>query len=116
MWYESLADVAPAARTMGERRRQFQSGCSRGRAGLHARASGVLTTGGKKAFAVAVGGNASDFVFVDITVVDSQTGNILFFTYTGSRGNFVEDTGRMGKPIEKSFKDFSCSAPSDKLK
>jgi hypothetical protein len=108
-------DVRTGRYTMGDDVANFNPGAAAD-ALVFTRASGVLTTGGKKAFAVAVGGNASDFVFMDITVVDSQTGNILFYTYTGSRGNFVEDTGRMGKPIERSFKDFSCSAPTGKQK
>ncbi|HXQ26506.1 MAG TPA: hypothetical protein VN822_08890 [Candidatus Acidoferrales bacterium] len=106
-------DVRTGRYTLGDDVANFSPGAAAD-ALVFTRASGVLTTGGKKAFAVVVGGNASDFVVMDITVVDSQTGNILFYTDAISRGNFVGDTGRMGKPIDKSLKQFSCSAPSGK--
>ncbi|MBZ5694248.1 MAG: hypothetical protein LAN36_02680 [Acidobacteriia bacterium] len=108
-------DVRTGRYTMGDEVANFSPGAAAD-ALVFARASGVLTTGGKKAFAAVVGGNASDFVVMDVTVVDSQTGNVLFYTDSISRGNFVGDTGRMGKPIERSLKQFACSAPTGKQK
>ncbi len=108
-------DVRTGRYTLGDDVANFAPGAAAD-ALVFTRAFGVLTTGGKKAFAALVGGNASDFVGMDITVVDSQMGNVLFFTRAFSGGNFVGDTGRMGKPIEKSLKGFSCSVPSGKPK
>jgi len=108
-------DIRTGRYTMGDEVVNFAPGAAAD-ALVFARASGVVTTGGKKAFAMVVGGNANDVVVMDITVVDSQTGNILFYTDAAAAGNFVGDPGRMAKPIEKSLKQFTCSAPSGKEK
>jgi hypothetical protein len=101
--------------TMGDEVANFAPGAAAD-ALVFARASGVVTTKGMKTFAAVLGGNPNDVVVMDITVVDSQTGNVLFYTDAAAAGNFVGDPGRMAKPIEKSLKQFTCSAPSGKEK
>lgn len=108
-------DIRTGRYTMGDEVANFAPGAAAD-ALVFARASGMLTTKGMKAFAAVVGGNPTDFVVMDVTVVDSQTGNILFYTDAVAVGNFIGNTDRMGKPIDKSLKQFTCSAPSDKKK
>jgi hypothetical protein len=109
-------DVRTGRYTMGDEVTNFSPGAAAD-ALVFTRAAGVLTTGGKKTFSALTGtGNAADFIVMNMTVVDSQTGNVLFYTRAVSGGNFIHDTGRMAKPIDKSFKGFSCGAPSGKKK
>jgi hypothetical protein len=79
------------------------------------RAFGVVTTGGKKVFGALTGtGGASSYVVVNISVVDAQTGVVLYFAYPTALGDFVGNPDHMKKAIDKSFKDFEN--PRDRKK
>ncbi len=74
---------------------------------LFVRAHGQLSTGGKKAFALLVGGpGAVDIYTVHTVMVDARTGNVLYYARTFSTGNFVKEPDKMSKPIEGSHKNF----------
>jgi hypothetical protein len=79
------------------------------------RAKGVVTTGGKKAVVALTGmGVANNHVALDISVVDAQTGAILYFAKPGSGGDFVGNADSMKKAIDKSFSSFETQNASKK--
>jgi hypothetical protein len=68
------------------------------------RAKGFVTTAGKKAFIVLTGmGVAYNHVALDISIVDAQSGAVLYFAKPGSYGNFVGNPSSMKKAIDKSL-------------
>lgn len=71
------------------------------------RGRGTISTGGKKTFAILVGGpGAVDAIYLTLTVVDGRTGAVLFHTRSFATGNFVKEPGKLAKPILNSFKKF----------
>lgn len=70
------------------------------------RASGQVLTGGKKAFGFLVGGNVYDVVQILIGVVDSKSGDVLYFSRPVMLKNLAKDPADTRKGIEKSFKNF----------
>ena len=107
-------DIRKGRFTMGDEVAKFGAGAD---AILFIRVHGQLSTGGKKAFALLVGGpGASDFYTVDTVMVDARTGNVLYYARTFSTGNFVKDPDRMIKPIERSHKDFFKYTGAEKTK
>ena len=82
---------------------------------MFVRAGGVVETDVKKAFVVLTGmGVTYNRVALDISVVDSQTGTILYFAKPGSYGNFVGNPDSMKGSIDKSFSDFKLQYPPKK--
>ena len=76
------------------------------------RANGVIETSGKKAFVVITGmGIAYNRVALDISVVDAQTGSVLYFAKPASGGDFVGKPDSMKEPIDRSFSDFRLQYP-----
>jgi hypothetical protein len=107
-------DIRKGRFTMGDEVTKFASGAD---AILFVRAHGQLSTGGKKAFAILVGGpGAYDIYTVDTVMVDAQTGNVLYYARTISTGNFVKEPDRMAKPIEGSHKNFFKCLKAEKKK
>jgi hypothetical protein len=99
---------------MGDEVAKFGAGAD---AILFVRAHGQLSTGGKKAFALLIGGpGLYDMYTVDTVMVDARTGNVLYYARTFSTGNFVKEPDRMSKPIEKSHKDFFKYMGAEKKK
>ncbi len=79
------------------------------------RANGFLSTGGKKAFAILIGGpGLVEMVQVSVTVVDGQTGAVLYHGRSITTGNFVKDPFSMEKRIDGSFKNFQKGAKGKK--
>jgi hypothetical protein len=73
------------------------------------RAKGVVPTTGLKTFVIITGmGVTYSHVALDISLVDAQTGAILFFAKPGSNGNFVGKPDSMKKAIDKSLSNFEC--------
>ena len=71
------------------------------------RANGVVPTTGRKAFVVLTGmGIIYNHVALDISVVDAQTGTILYFAKPASNGNFVGKPDSMKGAIDGSFSNF----------
>ncbi len=107
-------DIRKGRFTMGDVVAKFGAGAD---AILFVRAHGQLSTGGKKAFALLVGGpGAHDIYTVDTVMVDARTGNVLYYARTFSMGNFVKDPDRMSKPIEGSHKNFFKYTGAEKKK
>jgi hypothetical protein len=74
---------------------------------LFVRASGQVLTGGKKAFGLLIGGPAFDMVAIDVGVVDSKTGDVLYFAKPFMLKNLAKDPKDTQSGIEKSFKNFA---------
>jgi len=71
------------------------------------RARGVVETGGKKVFTALTGtGATTNFVVLNISVVDAQTGAVLYFADARVLGDFVGNPDHIKKAIDRSFKDF----------
>ncbi len=73
---------------------------------LFVRASGQVLTGGKKAFGLLIGGPAYDMVGIDVGVVDSKSGDVLYFAKPFMLKNLAKDPADARSGIEKSFKNF----------
>jgi hypothetical protein len=107
-------DIRKGRFTMGDEVSKFAAGSD---AILFVRVHGQLSTGGKKAFAILIGGpGATDLYTVDTVMVDANTGNVLYYARTFSTGNFVKEPDRMAKPIEGSHKNFFKCTGTDKKK
>jgi hypothetical protein len=78
---------------------------------IFVRATGFLSTGGKKVFSAMIGGpGLIQMVQVNVTIVDGQNGTVLYFARSLATGNFVQETEKMAKPIRGSFKNFAKAA------
>lgn len=107
-------DIRKGRFTMGDEVAKFGAGAD---AILFVRAFGQLSTGGKKTFAILVGGpGAFDLYTVDTVMVDSKTGNVLYYARNFSTGNFVKEPAKMIKPIEGSHKNFFKYTGAEKKK
>ena len=79
------------------------------------RAKGFVPTTGLKTFVVFTGmGVTYSHVSLDISVVDAQTGTILYFAKPGFSGNFVGNPSSMKEAINRSFYDFRLQYPPKK--
>jgi hypothetical protein len=79
---------------------------------LFVRAEGQVLTGGKKAFGVLVGvGGSSDTAFMHFGVVDSKTGDILYFARPVALRNIAKDSEKTAGVVKKSFKNFAKASP-----
>ncbi len=79
------------------------------------RAKGVVPTTGLKTFVVFTGmGVTYSRVSLDISVVDAQTGEILYFAKPGFSGNFIENPDKMKESIDRSFSDLRLQYPPKK--
>jgi hypothetical protein len=107
-------DVRTGRFSLGDEVANFSPGAAAD-ALVFVRANGVVQTAGKKAFVVLTGmGVTYNRVALDISVVDSQTGIILYFAKPGSYGNFVGNPDSMKGSIDKSFSNFRLQYPPKK--
>jgi len=107
-------DIRNARFTMGDTVAKFSAGAD---AILFVRAHGELSTGGKKTFALLVGGpGLLDTYRVDSVIVEARTGNVLYYARTIATGNFVKEPERMSKPIEHSHNNFFKYRGAEKKK
>jgi hypothetical protein len=74
---------------------------------LFVRATGQVLTNGKKAFGWLVTGQVWDTVQVTFGVVDSKTGDVLYFAKPLMLKNMAKDPAELHSGIEKSFKNFA---------
>jgi len=74
---------------------------------LFVRAEGQVLTGGKKAFGWLVTGQVYDTVQVTLGLVDSKTGEVLYFAKPIMLKNMAKDPNELRGGIEKSFKNFA---------
>jgi hypothetical protein len=102
---EKPKDVRKGRFTMGDEVVNFNPGAAAD-ALVFVRAGGVVHTSGAKVFGAIAGVNERDFVVVDIAVVDSQSGAVLYYGWSATYGGFIEDPERMKKPIENSLKNW----------
>jgi hypothetical protein len=105
---EKPKDVRNGRFTMGDEVANFNPGAAAD-ALVFVRAAGVVNTGGKKVLGAIAGVNEVDYILVDIAIVDSQSGAILYYGYSATGGNYIEHPERMKKPIEASFKEWKVA-------
>jgi hypothetical protein len=107
-------DVRAGRFSLGDEVANFSPGATAD-ALVFIRANGWVVTTGKKTFVALTGiGAMYNHVALDISVVDAQSGAILYFAKPGSGGNFVGNPDSMKKAIDKSFSNFGPSNPSKK--
>jgi hypothetical protein len=102
---EKPKDVRNGRYTMGDEVTNFNPGAAAD-ALVFVRASGVVNTGGKKVLGAIAGVNEADYIVVNISIVDSQSGAVLYYGWSATGGNYLEHPERMKKPIEGSFKEW----------
>ena len=102
---EKPKDVRNGRYTMGDEVANFNPGAAAD-ALVFVRASGVVNTGGKKVLGAIAGVNEADYIVVNIALVDSQSGAVLYYGWSATGGNYLEHPERMKKPIESSFKEW----------
>jgi hypothetical protein len=102
---EKPKDVRSGRYTMGDEVANFNPGAAAD-ALVFVRAAGVVNTGGKKVLGAIAGVNEADYVVVNIAIVDSQSGAVLYYGWSATGGSYLEHPERMKKPIESSFKEW----------
>jgi len=103
-------DVRNGRFSLGDEVANFSPGAAAD-ALVFVRAKGVVPTTGLKTFVIITGmGVPYSRVDLDISVVDAQTGNVLYFAKPDSFGNFVGKPETMKKAIEKPFSKFDCQS------
>jgi hypothetical protein len=102
---EKPKDVRNGRFTLGDEVANFNPGAAAD-ALVFVRASGVVNTSGKKVLGAIAGVSEADYILVDIAIVDSQSGAVLYYGWSVTGGNYIEHPERMGKPIEGSFKEW----------
>lgn len=76
------------------------------------RAKGVVPTAGLKTFVVLTGmGFTRNYAKVNISVVDAQSGTILYFSKPNIYGNFIGEPESMKEAINKAFSNFRFQDP-----
>jgi hypothetical protein len=80
----------------------------RGDALVFVRVNGIVLTKGRKIFGLLVPGTLPwSTVFISIALVDSKTGDVLYFSKIKAIGDFVGAPEQvLSKPVRKSFKNF----------
>ena len=79
---------------------------------LFVRASGEVLTGGKKTFGLLVAGPSSDSVNMHFGVVDSKTGDVLYFAKPIMLKNIAKNSEQTAGGVKKSFKNFAKASPA----
>jgi hypothetical protein len=105
---EKPKDVRNGRYTMGDEVANFNPGAAAD-ALVFVRASGVVNTGGKKVLGAIAGVNEADYIVVNIALVDSQSGAVLYYGWSATGGGYLEHPERMKKPIEASFKEWKVA-------
>lgn len=104
-------DVRDGRFSLGDEVANFSAGVAAD-ALVFVRAKGLVTTTGRKAFTALTGmGVKYDHVALDISVVDAQSGAVLYFARPGSGGNFVDNPETMKDAIYDSFSKFTPNIP-----
>lgn len=107
-------DVRNGRFSLGDEVANFSPGAAAD-ALVFVRARGIVPTTGLKTFVILTGmGVTYSRVELDISIVDAQTGSILYFAKPDSYGNFVGKPETMKKAIEKPFSKFGCQSPPKK--
>jgi hypothetical protein len=102
---EKPKDVRNGRFSLGDEIANFNPGAAAD-ALVFVRAWGVVNTGGKKVLGAIAGVNETDYIAVNISVVDSQSGAVLYYGLSATGSGYLEHPERMEKPIEASFKDW----------
>jgi len=79
---------------------------------LFVRAEGEVLTGGKKTFGWLVTGAVFDVVMMHFGVVDSRTGDVLYFAKPVALKNITKKTEEAAGTVKKSFKNFVKASPA----
>ncbi|HTC62054.1 MAG TPA: hypothetical protein VK709_04370 [Candidatus Saccharimonadales bacterium] len=99
-------DVRKGRFTLGDEVTNFTP-ASNADALVFVRANGIVPTAGMKTFVVLSGiGYTRNYAKLGISVVDAQTGTILYFAHPSITGNFVGKPDSMKISIENSLKEF----------
>jgi hypothetical protein len=70
------------------------------------RVAGQVLTGSRKAYGWVMGGQVLDYAWFRVAVVDSRTGDVLFFAKPVMVKNLAKDPGSIKKSLRDSFRDF----------
>jgi hypothetical protein len=104
-------DVRTGRFSLGDEVTNFSPGAGED-ALVFVRARGVVPTTGLKTFVVLTGmGITYSRISLDISVVDAQTGTILYFAKPNFSGNFIGKPDGMKPSIVKSFYSFRLQGP-----
>ncbi len=102
---EKPKDVRNGRFTMGDEVANLNPGAAAD-ALVFVRAWGVVNTGGKKVLGAIAGVNETDYIVVNIAIVDSQSGAVLYYGLSATGRGYLEHPERMEGPIEASFKEW----------
>ena len=82
---------------------------------LFVRAQGEVLTGGKKAFGWIIGGPKFDMAIIYLGVVDSKTGDVLYFAKPFMLKNLAKDPQETAGGVDKAFRNFVKASPPKTL-
>jgi hypothetical protein len=102
---EKPKDVRNGRFTLGDEVVNFNPGAAAD-ALVFVRGAGVVNTGGKKVLGAIAGVNETDYILIDVAIVDSQSGAVLYYGWSVTGGNYIEQPERMKKPIDASLKEW----------
>jgi hypothetical protein len=105
---EKPKDVRNGRFTLGDEVANFNPGAAAD-ALVFVRAWGVVNTGGKKVLGAIAGVNETDYIVVNVAIVDSQSGAVLYYGQSATGGGYLEHPERMEKPMEASFKEWKVA-------
>ena len=105
---EKPKDVRNGRFTLGDEVANFNPGAAAD-ALVFVRAWGVVNTGGKKVLGAIAGVNETDYVVVNVAIVDSQNGAVLYYGQSATGPGFLEHPERMEKPMEASLKEWKVA-------
>lgn len=107
-------DVRKGRFTLGDDVANFAPGVTSD-ALVFVRAKGAVPTAGLKTFVIVTGmGFTRNYARLDISVVDAQTGTVVYFANPYVYGNFIAKPDSMKEAIERSLKDFQTPLQSRK--
>jgi hypothetical protein len=105
---EKPKDVRNGRFTLGDEVANFNPGAAADALVL-VRAWGVVNTGGKRVLGAIAGVNETDYVVVNVAIVDSQSGAVLYYGQSATGQGYLEHPDRMEKPMEASFKEWKVA-------
>jgi hypothetical protein len=105
---EKPKDVRNGRFTLGDEVANFNPSAAAD-ALIFVRAWGVVNTGGKKVLGAIAGVNETDYVVVNIAIVDSQSGEVLYYGQSATGQGFLEHPERMERPLEASLREWKVA-------
>jgi hypothetical protein len=76
---------------------------------------GRVLTGGKKAFGILVAGPSASTAFLELSLVDAKSGDVLAYLRLLNNGKFVDDSEKAyGSRLDKLFKRMKIGSTGQK--